>query len=97
MNKALEPLQPIYFGIMPELKDKFVNNAVDTNSAADQFENCAFGILPDKVVTIEVGEPFMANASGHLSCPSNVSTDNSYMCTCNVNLYMEECGPTVVT
>lgn len=59
-------LQPVYLCIMFEFEEEFVNDPVDADCAADQFQGRVCRVLPDEVVTVEGCQVFAADSTSEL-------------------------------
>lgn len=62
---------------MGELEYELINNAIDTQSATDQFKFSVRGVVENKVMLIEMRELSPTNAASYLKEPSSVILHDS--------------------
>lgn len=66
-------VQPVYFSIMGDFVDEFVDYTVNTNRPADELQLGVIRITEDEMVPVEIGEFVAANTASQLSVSVNAS------------------------
>lgn len=64
--KVVENLQPVDFHVMRELAYELVTNAVNANSATDEYQLCVRWVLGDEVVCVKVRQLRSSDTACHL-------------------------------
>lgn len=82
-------VQPVYFTVMSDLIDEFVDDPVYTDGATDNFHLCICRIFKNEVIGVEMRQFLSANAAGHLSKNSDLAHYHSNVGHAGIDLQLE--------